>query len=144
MAGTTTGYIRNVRNNDEECNFNDVEESPKAPSAIINKTTKDLYSKLEAKLRFQRKISWASLCTAAIAIVALFIYIGVNTVSQSKINKELRELQENLKTKNDAREKSFNRKISNLDISGDGDCSSCSLRIVLGYNSRLPNIYVSE
>ena len=83
MAGAhKERYIRTVRNNDEECNFNDVEETRKAPSAIINKTTKDLYSKLEAKLRFQMKISWASLCIAVIAILALIVYIGFNTFSQ--------------------------------------------------------------
>ena len=89
MAGATREYVRNIRNNDEECNFNDVDESRKAPSAIINKTTKDMLSKLEAKLLFQRKITWASLCTAAIAILALSIYIGIDTNSQKKLNKEL-------------------------------------------------------
>ena len=76
-----------------------------------------------------------------------------------KLDEALRELQENRKTER-VLEKPFNRNINNIDISGDGDCCSCSLtvtprnsrvmpisnemRVVLGYNSRLLNIYVSE
>ena len=77
-----------------------------------------------------------------------------------ELDKELKDLKGSLKTRNDALEKPFNRNINNLDTSGDGDSSSNifsatprnsrttpisnELRVVLGYNSRLLNIYVSE